>query len=602
MNMPAQDHDPSLSFKGYVWEQAEINEEAIARIRQLNADMPEIVARLLVMRDVAPEEAAKYLNPKLKDLMPSPFSMAGMEAMADELAKAIQTHKKIAIFGDFDVDGATSSAVLFRFLKYCGIEAPIYIPQRLSEGYGPNIEALQILKDQGAEIVIMLDCGTPAFEEVQAGRDMGLDIYIFDHHLADEKLPNANHVINPQRADDASGLDMMAAVGVTFMCCVAVNIKLREAGFYKTQGIDEPKLMELLDLVAFGTVADMMDMRGINRAFVRAGLQIIQNSANAGLRALIDVSEIKGPVEFQHLGFRLGPRVNAGSRVGDSTLGAQMLSLNDYDEALAIALRLDQCNEERKATQKALTDKIIGEMEGRNFDNLALVFAAIEESNSGLNGLIAGRLKDKYDKPAVVASLDEDAKGEAIWRGSARSVAGVDVGQALKDAEAEGLIEKGGGHKMAGGFTALPNQMEAFEAFLHSHVAKQAARNINATEAKIYAGVMTARGVNESFVRMVEQAGPYDQKYPEPRFMFQNVRLYDVSRMGDGSHIRARLSDWEGGGNLGAIAFGIVDTPLGQGLLHRSSEPLNIIASVGLNHYNGRTKVQLYIHDAQIVV
>ena len=588
----------SLSLNKAQWVFPDADLGAVETIMRTH-DIPEPAARLLVQRGVAPEDIEAFLNPTLKNHMPDPFSLKDMEGLAAYMAGAIDAKTPIAIFGDFDVDGATSSAVLYRFLKHCGIDAPIYIPGRLTEGYGPNVDALQSLKDDGAEIVFLLDCGTTAFDVVQAGADMGLKIIIIDHHEAEEKLPVAEFVINPKRKDDESGLDVLAAVGVTFMTCVAMNAKLREARFYTQNGIDEAPLLKWLDLVALGTVCDMVPLLDVNRLLVRQGFKVMQNSANVGLNALVEVSGIDGELAPYHAGFVLGPRINAGSRVHKSDLGAKLLSTDDLEEANNIAWMLNDCNDKRKAIQKDMEREAMDIVEAQGLDQHPLIFVASENFHQGLSGLVAGRLKEKYDKPACLVALVDDERGGMEGRGSGRSVPGIHISQAFIDARNEGLIEKGGGHAMAGGFTLKGDQVDAFREFLYAHIAKQMQSTVPNIQT-IIDGLLSVRGARVDFVKLLrEYIGPFGQEHPEPLFLFKNVRLHSVDVVGD-SHIRAMIADWEGGSRMKAMAFRSVGTDLGEAMLKRGREPFDVLGVLKIDTWGGNEKVELHIRDAAI--
>ncbi len=564
-------------------------------------DIPEVIARLLLSRDIAKDDIPGFLNPTLKEHFPDPFSLIGMEAMAEDLASAIQAQKQIAIFGDFDVDGATSSAILFRFLRQCGIEAQIYIPDRLSEGYGPNLEALRALKDNGAEIVMMLDCGTTAFEIVKQGTALGLEITILDHHEAEEALPDAKHVINPKRKDDHSGLDMLAACGVTFLACVAINAKLRSAGFYKDKNFDEPNLKSLIDVLALGTVCDMVPLLGANRLFVRHGFEAMNHTQNEGLNALINVCKIKPPMTPYHAGFVFGPRINAGSRVHKADLGARLLSTRDQEEALNIAWTLNDCNDKRKAIQLQMEREAKQMVDDKGLDQHAVIMVGHEDWHPGLSGLVAGALKELYKKPACVITYAQDLDGNREGRGSGRSVPGIHIAQAFIDARNDGLITKGGGHAMAGGFTVLPDQLEAFTAFMQDHIAKQAANSEANIETEVDA-VLSVSGANPKLVKLVQsQIGPFGQGFEEPLFALSNVRLHMVDVVGE-SHIRMMVSDWEGGARMKAMAFRAVGTELGDALLKHKNKAFHLVGSLKIDNWSGHEKVEMHVKDAAFVL
>ncbi len=562
-------------------------------------DVPEIVARLLCQRKIAPEDTESFLNPTLKNDFPDPFSLKSIGDMAEDVAVAIEAGQKFAIFGDFDVDGATSSAVIYRFLKSLGIEAQIYIPDRLSEGYGPNIGALETLKNQGADILFMLDCGTTAFDIVKAGSDLGLKIIILDHHEAEETLPECWHVINPKRADDSSNLDMLAAVGVAFMACVAINARLRDRGFYEND-IKQPNLKSLLDIVALGTICDMVPLIGVNRLFVRAGFSVSYEQLNRGIRELMGVAGISPPISTYDCGFVLGPRINAGSRIHEADLGARLLTSDDAQECKNISWTLNDCNEKRKAIQQAMEEQAIAMVEERKMADDPFILLDHEDWHSGLSGLVAGRIKEKYNRPTCVVTYATGLNGLKEGRGSGRSVAGVHIAQSFIDARAAGLLEKGGGHAMAGGFTVLPEKLDELREFLNSHISKQM-ENVNSNVETIIDGVLTCGGVTVDLVEMLQnQIGPFGQEFPEPIFMLENVRIHRADIRG-GAHISVMISDWEGGARIKAMAFRAVDTPLGRELLNASGKAFNIIGRLTINEWQGRKSAEMHISDACII-
>jgi len=560
-------------------------------------DVPEVIARILVQRGVRFDQVESFLNPTLKNNFPDPFSLKGMGDMAEDVAIAIEDGKKFAIFGDFDVDGATASAVLHRFLEGAGVVAPIYIPDRLSEGYGPNIAALAHLKQQGADICMMLDCGTTAFDVVKAGEDLGLKIIILDHHEAEQGLPECWHVINPKRKDDASGLTMLAAVGVTFMACVAINARLRDRGYYQKRGGREPDLKGLLDILALGTVCDMVPLTGVNRLFVRAGFAVPEERMNTGIRALMETAKIRPPLSTYDCGFILGPRINAGGRIHKADLGAQLLSSDDAQECKNIAWTLHDCNEERKTIQNTMEEDAIAKVEQGNFQDQALILVDDEAWHPGLSGLVAGRLKDRFGKPTCVVTYACDLSGRKEGRGSGRSVNGIHIAQAFIDARNAGLLEKGGGHAMAGGFTVLPEKVQELRVFLNDHIARQM-ENVEPNVQVDIDGVLTVRGASVDLVNMLQNhLGPFGQDYPEPVFMFSEVKIMSADILG-GAHIRVMLSDKEGGARMKAMAFRAVDTPLGDALLSGAGQIFHVIGHLKINEWQGRSSAELHLSDA----
>ena len=562
-------------------------------------DVPEVVARLLCQRGVTITEAESFLNPTLKNDFPDPFSLKGMGDMAEDIAIAIEDKKSFAIFGDFDVDGATSSAVLGRFLKAVGIDAPIYIPDRLSEGYGPNIDALKSLKEQGADILMMLDCGTTAFDVVKAGTDLGLKIVILDHHEAEDTLPDCWHVINPKRKDDSSGLDMLAAVGVTFMVCVAINNRLRDRGFYTQNGINEPNLKGLMDIVALGTVCDMVPLIAVNRLFVRSGFAVPEQALNTGIKSLMRAAGISAPISTYDCGFVLGPRINAGSRVHKADLGAQLLTSENAEDCKNIAWTLNDCNDKRKAIQQEMETHAIAMVEEKGIQDDPLILVGHEDWHPGLSGLVAGRLKEKYKKPACVVTYAHDLSGKKEGRGSGRSIPGIHIAQAFIDARGAGILEKGGGHAMAGGFTVEPDKVEALRTFLCEHIQKQM-ENTDTNVETVIDAVLTTRGITTNLVEVLQNnVGPFGQEQPEPVFMLENVRIHKADILGQ-SHIRVMVSDWEGGSRIKAMAFRSVDTPLGDALLKSGSHAYHILGQLKINEWQGRKSAEMHIIDAAL--
>ncbi len=575
------------------WVMPQISLDDVAILKQQH-DLPEAVARLLVQRGISSNEVKSFLNPTLRNDLADPFSLKAMKDMAEDVAIAIEEGNSFAIFGDFDVDGATSSAVLKRFLSDLGINAPVIIPDRLTEGYGPNTDALQKIKDDGADILFILDCGTTAFDVISAGTKMGLRIIIVDHHEAEDLLPDCCHLINPKRRDDTSGLDMLAAVGVTFMVCVAINSRLRDRGFYAAR--KEPDLRSVLDIVALGTVCDMVPLVGVNRLFVRAGFSLPEGSMNKGIVAIMHVSGIQPPMTTYHCGFVIGPRINAGSRVHKSDLGAQLLCSNDAEDCSNISWTLNDCNDKRKAIQKEMEEQAINMVEDQQLQDAAFILLSHKDWHPGLSGLVAGRIKEKYNRPTCVITFAENQSGVVEGRGSGRSVAGVHIAQSFIDARCEGLLEKGGGHAMAGGFTVLPEKIDELSMYLNNHVKRQLNGEPIVSEVNID-GIVTAGGVTTALVDLLHNnVGPFGQSFPEPVFMLENVRIKRADILGE-VHIKVMISDWEGGAWIKAMAFRSVNTPIGDALLSGSGKPFDILGRLTINEWQGKRSAEMHIVD-----
>lgn len=596
MNNHASVFDVTTSLGERRWIFAQADDDIVARLSQ-NHDLPEFVARLLVQRGVDVNDLEGFLNPTLRDHFPDPFSFVGMREFADDLADCIIEGTPIGIFADFDVDGATSSAILTRFLRHFDIDPPVYIPDRLTEGYGPNVDAMQSLKDQGVEFVIMADCGTTAFEPLQAAHDMGLRVAIFDHHEAEDKLPTAAHIINPKRQDDSSGLDMLAACGVSFMACVAVNSALRDKGYFKTNDKKEAPLKSWLDLVGLGTVCDMVPLQGVNRLFVKAGFEQMARHNNKGIEALCQVGRIEKAPEPKDAGWSIGPRINAGSRVHRSDLGAKLLSTDDPEQAQSIAFALEECNQERKKIQSEMMKVATNAVEFLKGDNGSFILVDDESYHSGLSGLVAGRLKERYGKPAIVVTYVETEDGIIEGRGSGRSVKGVNMADIFIEARNAGIILKGGGHAMAGGFTVLPERLDDFRAFISDYIEKSKDAETMVPEINID-GVATVRGAKPDFVKMLMQnVGPFGMGNPEPIFALADIRIHSVDVMKE-KHLRLMMSDAEGGTRMKAVFFSGVGTPLGDMML-KNSRVMNfhLVGQFQINNWQGRESVEFHVMD-----
>jgi len=584
------------SLKDSRWVFPAVEQDVVMRISQMHG-LPDYIARMLHIRGVQPDDVPSFLNPTLRDHFPDPFSLAGMKDFAEWMAAKIIDGEKIGILADFDVDGATSAAIMIRFLRHCGQEAPVYIPDRLGQGYGPNLKALQSLHHDGARTVVMLDCGTTAFEPVRQGRSLGLDIAIFDHHEAEDMLPDANHVINPKRKDDRSGLGMLAACGVTFLSCVAINSVLKREKFFEKKNIEAAPMKGCIDLVALGTVCDMVPMTGPNRLFTRAGFAQMAFKTNPGIRALCEVSNLETAPDAKDAGFSLGPRINAGSRVHKSDLGAKLLSTDSLDEARSIAFVLDDCNEQRKKIQSQMMKEAVERVEKDGLDQGPVIVVSDPSWHSGLSGLVAGRLKERFGKPAIVVTFVENENGVLEGRGSGRSITGVSMADAFIGARNEGLLIKGGGHAMAGGFTVMPDRLPEFREFLTRNITAQM-ENVDATVETTIDGIATIRGAQAQFVKILnEQIGPFGPQNLEPCFALANIRVQVADVLKD-KHIRVQVSDWEGGSRMKGMFFYGVGTKLGEALLKGGQKLFHMAGQFKINSWQGRESVEFMISDA----
>jgi single-stranded-DNA-specific exonuclease len=537
-------------------------------------DVPELLARILAGRNVELDAVETFLDPTIKRTMPDPHVLAGMAEAAERLADAVTRTESIAIFGDYDVDGATSSALLTRYLRFCGVEPIIHIPDRLFEGYGPNVEAVRSLAQRGATLLVTVDCGTTSIEPLVEARALGMDVVVIDHHLADEALPPAVAVVNPNRRDDLSGLGHLAAVGLVFMTVVALNRLLRQRGFW-TAARPEPDLLTLLDDVALGTVADVVPLIGLNRAFVAKGLLAMRRRERAGHVSLMDVARLNGPPEAWHLGFLLGPRINAGGRIGRADLGVRLLLEDDPIEAAKIAAELDRLNRERQAIEMDTLAKAEAE---------AMAALGLEE-----RGAVVVTAAEGWH-PAFAIALEPGG----IGTGSGRSIAGVDIGRAVRRAVAEGLLVKGGGHAMAAGITLRRDALAPMRAFLESTLAAdvEAARRASGL---LIDGAVSAAAATLDLVATIARAGPFGSGNPEPVIVLPAHTVSYAEEVGQ-SHLRVRLKSGDGSG-LNAIAFRAAGQQLGAALLKNRGSQVHAAGTFSLDRWQGEERVQFKLID-----
>ena len=554
-------------------------------------DVPDLLARILAARAVEVDEVASFLDPTVRSLMPDPETLADMAVAVARLADAVMRGERIAILGDYDVDGATSAAVLGRYLRYCGLHPIIHIPDRLFEGYGPNAEAVGALAGQGATLLVTVDCGTTSHAPLLEARRLGLDVIVIDHHQADEELPAALALINPNRLDDLSGLGHLAAVGLVFMTVVGLNRELRRRGFW-TPERSEPDLLQALDLVALGTVADVVPLKGLNRAFVAKGLLALRRRQSLGLTALMDVARLGGPPQPWHLGFLLGPRINAGGRIGCATLGADLLMADDPAQCATVAGELDRLNRERQAIELATLAEAETEVMAAlgTEEKGAVVVTAAAGWHPGVMGLVAARLKERFSRPAFAIALEPGGTGT----GSGRSIAGVDIGAAVRRAVREGLLIKGGGHAMAAGVTLRKDALSAFRAYLESALS-ETVTTARRDDVLLVDGAITAAGASSQTVATIARAGPFGAGNPEPVIVLPAHTLLYVEEVGQ-AHTRVRLRGGDGA-TIGAIAFRSAGQPLGATLAANRGQSVHAAGTLSLDHWNGTERVQLKLMD-----
>lgn len=554
--------------------------------RELQREFSPVLARLLALRGVSVAEAADYLSPRLKKLLPDPSLLKDMDRAVARVANALEKGERIAVFGDYDVDGSASAALLSDFLSAVGNAPRIYIPDRMKEGYGPSPVAMRALHVEGAHLVITVDCGSAAAAAIEEANSLGLDMVVLDHHRVEAAPPVAAHV-NPNQPGDASGLGHLCAAGVTFLFLVGLNRHLRETNFYETRGGTEPDLRLFLDLVGLATICDVVPLKDVNRAFVRLGLAQAATLSRAGLAALADVAGAKGPFTPYHLGFVFGPRINAGGRVGRSSLGVDLLTAREADRAGEFAAQLDLHNRERQAIEKLILEEAIAQAEAQA--NAPFLLVAGEGWHPGVVGIVAGRLKERFAKPAFVAGFEG-----GMGRGSARSIPGIDIGGIIRAAAEAGHIEYGGGHAMAAGFSLTGAQLDHFHRFVTEAFGGTGAA-LGAANDLYLDAVSSPAGANVALVEEIAQAGPYGAGNPEPLLALPDLRVAYADVVGS-AHVKLRLAG--GGGVVDAIAFRSVGTPLGDGLLASRGKPVHLVGRLRRDDWNGRVRVQLEIEDA----
>jgi single-stranded-DNA-specific exonuclease len=572
------------SFGGKRWTLRHAADDDVHALERAGGISP-FLARLLAGRGVHAEELPNILSPTLKQLLPEPLSLKDMDKAVARVRQAIERGENIAVFGDYDVDGSCASALVSEFLTAIGRPPGIYIPDRMTEGYGPNVPAFLKLKEEGASLVITVDCGAVATVPLTVARDAGLDAIVLDHHAV-ETPPPALAQVNPNQPGDASGLGHVCAAGVTFLFLVALNRALRESGWFARNGVAEPDLRDHLDLVALATICDVVPLTGVNRAFVNSGLAKLSAMKRPGLKALAQVAKIAAPCTSYHLGFVLGPRINAGGRVGKCSLGVELLTAKDAAQAEEIAALLDLHNRERQALEKLILEEAVALAATQ--DNAPFVFVHGEGWHSGVVGIVAGRLKERFDKPALVAGFEG-----GMGRGSARSVAGVDIGAIVRAAHQKGLLESGGGHAMAAGFSLHADKCDAFRRFLET-------RDIGAArdgggELSLDVAISPA-GATPELVVAIACIGPFGAGNPEPLVVVPDARVAFADVVGK-DHVRLRLVGGDGT-RLDAIAFRVADQPLGKGLLAARGRRIHAAGRLKADEWNGRVRVQLQIEDA----
>lgn len=556
--------------------------------------LPELLARVLAGRGVDSDAVADFLDPTIRKLLPDPFTVTEMEAAAKRIADAAANGEKVAIFGDYDVDGATSAALLTWHLRHCGLDPLIHIPDRIFEGYGPNTEAVRALAEKGATLLVTVDCGTTSIEPLAEAKRIGMSVVVIDHHQAGTELPEVDALVNPNRLDDLSGLGHLAAVGLVLVTLVAVNRELRQRGFWNAE-MPEPDLLGMLHHVALGTVADVAPLIGLNRAFVAKGLIAMRRRDHVGHTALMDVARLNGPPEAWHLGFMLGPRINAGGRIGCADLGVRLLLEGDSVEAARIAAELDRLNGERRVIEQAAEAQAEAEALASIGleDKIGVIVTASEGWHPGVVGLVASRLKEKFSRPAFAIALEPGG----IGTGSGRSIAGVDIGKAVRQAVADGILLKGGGHAMAAGVTLRKEKLAEFRAYLENALARDVAEARHVNELYID-GAVSARAVTTELAATLNRAGPFGSGNPEVVLALPAHQLVYADEVGQ-AHLRLRFKSGDCA-IVNGIAFRSIGQKLGNALVANRGQQLHVAGSLSVDRYQGAERVQFRVIDVAL--
>ena len=579
-----------ISVVGKNWIQKEFDLDEIKFIKE-NFYLDEIVAKLLSIRKIKKEEINFFLNPSIKNSLPNPYSLNDMQKAIDRTISCIVSNEKVGIFGDYDVDGATSTAILGNYFRALNLPYEIYIPDRQKEGFGPNEKGFDYLIENGSKLIFTVDCGTLSYLPIEYANTKKIDVIVIDHHQSEINLPKAHSIVNPNRFDDRSELNYLCAAGVCFMFLVALNKKLRENNWFINKSINEPDLLNFLDLVSLGTICDVVPLVDLNRAFVNQGLKVVNQKKNLGLKTLIEISEIENNLTTYHLGYVLGPRINAGGRVGKSTHGAKLLLNNDSKDSFKISSELNNYNKERQLLEKELLKDIMDKDYGLTDEPVIVLYG--ENWHEGIIGIIAARIKEKYNKPTFIISTKS-----GLGKGSARSIYGFDIGTAVIAAVQNKILIRGGGHKMAAGFTLDTDKISEFKNFL---IRKFKSININLESKKniFYDTEISPSAINIDFYDKINVLSPFGSANPEPKFVIKNVRPLNSKIVGE-KHIK---SVFEGSDSsvFKTITFNCVDNELGSYLLKKNIKNFNILGKLSLNEWRGQKNVEFIIDDISVI-
>ena len=579
-----------MSVVGKNWIQKEFDLDEIKFIKE-NFFLDEIVAKLLSIRKIKKEEINFFLNPSIKNSLPNPYSLNDMQKAIDRTISCIVSNEKVGIFGDYDVDGATSTAILGNYFRALNLPYEIYIPDRQKEGFGPNEKGFDYLIENGSKLIFTVDCGTLSYLPIEHANTKKIDVIVIDHHQSEINLPKAHSIVNPNRFDDRSDLNYLCAAGVCFMFLVALNKRLRENNWFINKSINEPDLLNFLDLVSLGTICDVVPLVDLNRAFVNQGLKVVNQKKNLGLKTLIEISEIENNLTTYHLGYVLGPRINAGGRVGKSTHGAKLLLNNDSKDAFKISSELNNYNKERQLLEKELLKDIIDKDYGLTDEPVIVLYG--ENWHEGIIGIIAARIKEKYNKPTFIISTKS-----GLGKGSARSIYGFDIGTAVIAAVQNKILIRGGGHKMAAGFTLDTDKIIEFKNFL---IRKFKSININLESKKniFYDTEISPSAINIDFYEKINVLSPFGSGNPEPKFIIKNVRPVNSKIVGE-KHIKS-IFEGSDSSTFKTITFNCVDNELGSYLLKKNIKNFNILGKLSLNEWRGQKNVEFIIDDISVI-
>ena len=579
----------SISISGKNWILKKFNEEEISYIKT-NFFLDEITSKLLSIRKIKKDHIKSFLNPSIKNFLPNPNNLIDMKKSTLRTISAIKDKEKIGIFGDYDVDGATSTALLGNFFSKLKMEYEIYIPDRKNEGYGPSVKSFEQLIDNGTKLIFTVDCGTLSFEAIDYAKKRNIDVIVLDHHQSEIKLPNAYSIVNPNRFDDESNLQYLCAAGVSFMFLVSLNRELRTNNWFINNKINEPNLINYLDLVSLGTVCDVVPLVGLNRAIVKQGLKVIKSKRNLGLKTLLDICKIETKPSIYHLGYMLGPRINAGGRVGKCSHGANLLLNSDPKEAFKLASELDQFNKERQLLEKDLLQKILNETKG--YSNDPVLVLSGKNWHEGVIGIVAARLKDKFNKPVIIISIKDN-----IGKASARSIVGFDIGSLIIAATQEKILLKGGGHKMAGGFSIFVENIEKFKKFIFRKF-KNINEDLTSKKPLLLDSIISPSALNLDFYNKINTLAPFGSGNPEPKFIIEDLKTINGKIVGE-KHIKSVLIGKDGA-SIKTISFNALENGLGAYLIKKNNKIFNIAGKLSLNEWKGQSNVEFIIDDISV--